>query len=520
MWDLWYDFHMENIASTVTIERSSYESMQAEIAELRTLLEWYKGQLLSAKRRQFGALSERSGIDSRQLSLFGETEAAPPPEPETEEITYRRKKQKGKRDADLSGLPVERIEYELDESERICPECKETMRDIGVDVRRELKLIPAKAVVTEHAVHTYACRNCENNGGHTPFAKAKAPAALIPGSLASPSLVAHIATQKYSCGLPLYRIEKGFFYDGVEISRQTMSNWVVKCSQMYLEPIYGLLKSHLLKESVLHADETTVQVLREPGRAAQTKSYEWVYRTGVCAERKISIYDYEMTRRQEHPLTFLKDFKGFLHTDGYQAYHNLPPDITVVGCWAHVRRKFEDLLKKTPKDKQKGSNAEKGVAYINALFRLERGTAGLAPEERLKKRLEKGKEISDAFFTWAEGLGALPKTPLGMATHYAISQRPYLENIFRDGRTEISNNRCERAVKPFVMGRKAWLFSNTPSGAEASSVMYSIIETAKENGLHPFRYMEFLLETLPGATTADLESLLPWSESLPVRCRV
>jgi hypothetical protein len=189
-----------------------------------------------------------------------------------------------------------------------------------------------------------------------------------------------------------------------------------------------------------------------------------------------------------------------------------------VGCWAHVRRKFEDLLKKTPKAKQKGSNAEKGAAYINALFRLERETASLTPEDRLKKRLEKGKPVSDAFFAWSGDLNALPKTPLGEAAHYALSQREYLENIYLDGRTEISNNRCERAVKPFVMGRKAWLFSCTPSGAAASSVMYSIMETAKENGLHPFRYMEFLLETLPSSTTADLESLLPWSGSIPPCC--
>jgi transposase len=294
-----------------------------------------------------------NGADCLQLSLFGEAEVSPPPEPETEEITYKRRKQKGKREADLSALPQERIEYELDESERVCPECGETTRDVGADVRRELKLIPAKVVVVEHAAHAYAYRNCEKNGTSTPFVKTEAPATLIPGSLASASLVAHIVTQKYSSGMPLYRIEKGFTYDGVDISRQTMSNWVVKCSEMYLEPIYDLLKSHLLKESILRANETTVQVLREPGRAAQTKSYEWVYRTGAFAERKISVYDYKMTREQEHPKSFLKDFKGFLHTDGYQAYHSLPPGIIIVGCWAHARRKFENFLKKCAQSQTK-----------------------------------------------------------------------------------------------------------------------------------------------------------------------
>jgi transposase len=318
-----------------------------------------------------------------QLSIFQEEEeVASPPAPETEEISYTRKKSKGKREADLSMLPVERIEYELSEPERVCPECGELMRDIGSRTRRELKLIPARVVVLEHAAHTYACRNCEKNGVRVPFAKAKSPAALIEGSLASPSLVAHITYQKYSNGMPLYRLEKGFAYDGAVISRQTMSNWVIKCSEMYLEPVYEHLKKQLLSESVLHADETTFQVLREPGRQAQTKSYEWLYRTSGFSEHKIAIYDYQQTRGGEHPRNFLEGFAGLLHTDGYQAYHNLPLGITVIGCWSHCRRKFEDALKKIPKSKQKGSSAEKGVAYTNALFNF--GSPKIeAPKARL-----------------------------------------------------------------------------------------------------------------------------------------
>ena len=279
-----------------------------------------------------------------------------------------------------------------------------------------------------------------------------------------------------------------------------------------------LLKSFLLKESVIHADETTHQVLREPGRAPQTKSYEWLYRTSGCSERKIVIFDYKETRGQEHPQKFLADFKGFLHCDGYQSYHNLNSDITVVGCWYHARSYFEKILKSIPKDKRKGTDAWHGVAFINHLFDLERDFKNLSPEERRKERLEKSKPISDAFFEWAFKLGALPKTPLGHAAHYALSQRKYLENIFRDGRLELSNNRAERTIKSFVMGRKAWLFSNTPNGAAASSAMYSILETAKENNLHPYHYLKFLLETLPNSTTNDIESLLPWSQSLPECC--
>jgi len=514
---------MEKTDLTVTIERSEYETLIAgktELAELKVLVEYYKHQLLLSKRRQFGASSEKLDGETGQLNLFGTEEAAPPPEAETEDISYTRKKRKGKREEDLSGLPVERIGYELSEAERACRSCGEVMRDIGVQVRRELKLIPAKVVVQEHAAHTYACRNCEKNGTDVPIVKAKGPVPLISGSLASPSLVAHIATQKYVNGLPLYRLENGFRYDDVHISRQTMANWVIVCSERYLEAVYERLKAHLLEESNLHCDETTVQVLREPGRDAKTKSYEWLYRTGAHTRRKIAIYEYRETRNQEHPRAFLKDFRGLLHTDGYQAYHKLPPGITVVGCWAHVRRRFEQILRNMSKGMRKGSDAEKALSCIGALFALEQEFAELSPEERYQKRLEKSKPVSDAFFVWAAGLGALPKSPLGEAVGYALSQRKYLENVFLDGRTEISNNRAERSVKPFVMGRKAWLFSNTPAGARASSVMYSIVETAKENGLHPYRYLEFLLTVLPNATSSTLQTLLPWSEALPGEVRV
>ena len=512
---------MEKVAATVTIERSEYDALlasKAEIEKLETLVKWYENQLLSAKRRQFGASSETTDVDPSQIGMFAEV-VSTLPEPETEDISYKRKKQAGKRERDLSGLPVERVEYELAESERLCPVHGTPMREVGVDVQRNLKLIPAKVVVVENAIHVYACRPCEKDGIKTSFMRAKAPPQLIPGSLASPSLVAHIAVQKYANGVPLYRLEKGFSYDGVSISRQTMSNMNIKCSEWYLEPIYELLKKYLVAETSLHSDETTVQVLREDGRAPQTKSYEWVYRTSACAKRQIAVYEYQQTRGQEHPRKFLKDFKGFLHTDGYQAYHNLPPDITVVGCWSHVRRRFEAILKNAKKNKQDAPNAQRGVAYCNALFALEREFAELTPEERHKARLEKSKPIADEFFEWAAGLRAVPKMPLGEAVKYALSQKPYLDNVWLDGRTEISNNRCERAVKPFVIGRKAWLFSCTPAGARASSVMYSIIETAKANGLHPARYLEFLLETLPGAKTSGLDSLLPWSDTLPDYCR-
>jgi hypothetical protein len=319
--------------------------------------------------------------------------------------------------------------------------------------------------------------------------------------------------------MPLYRLEKGFVYDGVVISRQNMANWAIKCVELYLVSIYSMLIAFFKKESVAHSDGTHTQVLREPGRAPQTKSCVRVYRTSGCSERTIVIYEYTETKGEEHPQRFLKDFAGFLHTDGEQGYHNLPPAIIIVGCWAHLRRYWENLLKTIPEDKRNGSDAERGVAYITGLFLLERTYKNLSPEERHRKRLEKSKPIADAFFAWVEKLAPLPKSPLGKPVQYASSQRRYLENVFLDGRLELSNNRAERSVKPYVMGRKAWLFSSSPEGAHANSVLYSIIETAKENGLHPFQYVKYLLEVLPNSNSNDLDSLLPWSVSLPDFCK-
>jgi transposase len=521
---LWYNQVMESDVKTVVIPQTEYEEMKESIAKMELLIKYYEEQFLLSKRRQFGSSSEASPEQLRIDNIFNEAEEQADqtlPEPVFEEITYKRKKRVGKREEDLAGLPVERVDYELPESERICPECGELMRDIGVMVRDELEIIPARVIHKEHAVHAYGCSNveCEEKTGKTTIVRADSPAPLISGSLASTSAVAHLAVQKYVNGVPLYRQEKGFTYDNVVLSRQTMANWLVYCAQNYLAAFYSLLIAYLLKETVLHADETTVQVLHEPGRAAQTKSYEWLYRTSGCSEHQIVIYEYQETRKQEYPKAFLKDFKGYLHTDGYQVYHNLPSGIVVVGCWSHARRYWEKLYETIQESKRGGSNAERGLVYCNLLFAYEDEFRDLTPEERVQKRLEYSKPVSDEFFAWAGSLNALPKSLFGEAIHYTLSQRVYLENVYLDGRLELSNNRAERSIKPFVQGRKQWLFSNTPNGAETSSILYSIIETAKENNLHPFQYIKHLLDVLPSAKTSELEALLPLSESLPERCR-
>jgi transposase len=483
-------------------------------------VKWYEEQYRLSQRRLFGASSEKTAPDG-QLGIFDEAENTADPkaaEPTPEEIAYTRKKRVGKRADDLSGLPVEIVRHALCDEEKICPQCGETMSAIGKEVRRELTVIPARVKVTEHEREVRACANCEKNAEHTPVVKAPVPEPVIKGSLASPSAVAHIMTEKFVTHTPLYRQEQEWKRRGVALSRQTMANWVIRCADDWLEPIYERLRLKLLEDGVLHADESPIQVLHEPGKAARTNSYMWMYRTSGGAERKIALYEYQPTRSSSHPKRFLQGWSGFLHTDGYSGYHAIG-GVTAVGCWAHARRKFDEALTSLKPEDRKASQARKGLEFCNRLFDLEKDYKNLPPEERKKARAEHSRPVADAFFAWAKGLNALPKLALGKAVEYAVKQEKWLMNVFADGRLELSNNRGERSIKPFVMGRKNWLFCNTQKGARASAVVYSILETAKENGLRPFEYLKFVFETMPNITTSQIDALLPWSETLPDNCK-
>ena len=389
---------------------------------------------------------------------------------------------------------------------------------MGRETREELKIIPARAVIVRHVRHVYACRNCENASDHVPIVKADMPEPVIKGGFASPETIAHIASQKFMMALPLYRQEQEWNQNGIQLSRQTMSNWLIKASEDWLEPIYEAMKHRLCGHDVLHGDETVLQVLKEPGKTAQSKSYMWLFRTSGEAKYQIVLYDYQPDRKHTHPEEFLKGFSGYLHADGYDGYHKLPVNIIVVGCWSHLRRKMFDALKTLSKDKQSDSNAAKGVAYCDRLFHFEKQFALLAPENRLKEREKLSKPLIDEFFDWIVHLNALPNTLLGKAAYYAQSQRKYLERYMLDGRLEVSNNRAERSIKPFVIGRKNWLFSNTPNGARASAVYYSLVVTAMENGLNPFEYLSWIFTHAPNlgkpGYASAIEDFLPGSAKI------
>ena len=449
------------------------------IAKQDALIQHYEAQLLYLKRRQFGASSERT--DSCQLSIFENLSDSTRLDSSallsldsvnSEEISYKRKKRKGKQEEDLSSLPVVRVDYELPEDERVCHSCDSNLQDTGKPyIRREIEIIPAQAIVKEHAVHIYACKNLmcfgvapatlENTDLDTRYneipnntidnksegsqvtVKANAPKPLIAGSLASPSLVAHIAYQKYSNGMPLYRIEKGFQYDGVSISRQNMSNWVIKCVQEYFMDFYNAMKAHLLVEDVIHSDGTVVQVLREEGRSAQTKSCQWVYHSSGASDKKIVIYEYTQTKGRVNPKRFLEDggFTGYLHCDGDKAYKDLSGSITLVGCWAHARRYFEKIVKTMDETARKNSDATVGLTYINALFGLERDfdKQHLSRKDRYNARTLHSKPIVEDFFKWVMSTSYItsPQSLLGKALGYAINQRTSLENVLLDGRLEV-----------------------------------------------------------------------------------
>jgi transposase/CRISPR/Cas system-associated protein endoribonuclease Cas2 len=502
-----------------------------EITELKKAMDFLREQVLLSRHKRFGATSEKSNANQMTLfegDIFDEIETESNsllPEPELEEITYKRKKRKGKREQDLSGFPVEQIEYDIPENERCCPDCGGEMRHCGNDVvRKELKVIPKQFAVVEHVQKVYSCRHCELNSDCVPMLKAETPKPLIAGSgVASASFVADIANNKFALSLPLYRQEKELKNHGVNLSRQTMSNWLIYTHEHYLKLFIELLKKLLTSHDMLHGDETTVQVLHEDGRKPQTKSYMWVTSTSGESKTPIILFKYSPSRSAENPQEIFKNYRGYLHTDGYQAYRGIE-GITVVGCFAHVRRYYFDAFKILPPDVQKSSPAYKGVRYCDALFVLERKyeEEKLTFDERKEQRELRSKPLAEEFFAWAESELAIctnTKSSFGAALIYTVNQKAYLMNYFLDGRPELSNNRAENAIRPFVVGRKNWLFCNTPKGADTSAAFYSIIETAKANGLKPYEYLKFLFEQMPNITLDKYDELLPWNENIPDICK-
>ena len=510
----------------VTISQVEYDELlaqkeasllqQKQLKEMQAQLDWLLEQLRLAKHKQYGRSSEqdRDG-DYTQLSFFDEAEAYADPtaeEPRIQTIqAHTRKRKTGLIERLPTDVPVDVIDYTLDDPQ--CPTCQSAYEDIGAAVRETIKIIPATISIRREQAHRYICRCCERQTDTATIVEAPMPPALLARSIASPETVAHVMTQKFQLHLPLYRQAQDWASRGIEISRQTMSNWLLACSERYLKPVIDVMHERLGQADVLHADETTIQVLREPEKSAAQKSYMWLYRTGIHEAQPLVLYDYQADRRQKRPETFLRDFNGYLHVDGYVGYKALPDRITLVGCWAHAHRKFEEALQAQPAKHRKTTLAYEGQRRCDALFGLEGSAKSLTIEARYELRQTRSKPLVDAFFSWLKSLDAVGKTLFGQAVTYCLNQEQALRRYLEDGRLEMSNNLAERSIKPFVIGRKNFLFANTPKGADASAWIFSLVETAKANAINPYDYLCWVLQQAPALDLAThperAASLLP-----------
>ena len=483
--------------------------------------------LLLAQKARFGSSSEKAKYilpdECDQESLFNEAEAyAQEDEPEPVVVEKHIRKPKRTKEELAKELPIQEVIIDIPENERICNICEGALRPIGREfVRRELSIIPAQAYVTETYRINYGCDDCAKETDEANIIKPEVPEPVVKRGLASPSSAAHVMYQKFGNAMPLYRQAKDWETFGVKISRATLANWIIYTSSHWLLPLWNAMKAILLEAPVIMADETVVQVLKEPGKTPQSESRMWVYCTGnISKPPPIVLFEYQPSRAGEHPKAFLEGAHDFyLQTDGYAGYNAVENTIHC-GCFAHQRRRFEEAM---PKNAPKDNKARIGLEFCQKLFALEREFVELTPEERLKQRIERSKPVLDEFFDWVETVNPLAGSKLAEAIVYAKKQKGPLSAFLLDGRIELSTNRIENLLRPFTSGRRNWLFADTVHGARASAVAYSIVQTARANGLNPYQYILYLFTELPTVLTknpeADLSRFFPWTEEVKDRCR-
>ena len=508
------------------------EQLNALTKELHTSnekMQLLMEQVILGKQNRFGRSSEKMEDTSQicfcevdgTIVFFNEAEAVcdlNAAEPDDLELkSPKQPKRKGKKEADLSGLPVRRIDHYLSEEELEAEFGVRGWKQLPDAISRKYHFVSAKVEVEEHHIGVYASKTDEH------MVKADHPKALLHGSLVSPSLGAAIINGKYVNAVPLYRLEQEFQRYGLQITRQNMANWCIRLAEEYLSVLYDHLHKVLYSYHVIQADETPVLVNHD-GRKAGSKSWMWVYRSGhLYQDRQIVLYEYQQTRNASHPREFLKGYDGICVTDGYQVYHTLEKELeelTIAGCWVHCRRRFDEALKLVPKSYQKESNAFLLMKQIQAIYREEGKLNDLSSDERLKQRQVVIKPLVDAFFTYLKTINVSKKDKFGDAIGYALNQEKYLRVFLTDGDVPIDNNASERAIRGFCIGKKNWQMIDTINGAKSSAIIYSIVETAKANNLKPFDYVQYLLEEIPkhmnDRDCSFLENLLPWSEKLPV----
>ena len=402
----------------------------------------------------------------------------------------------------------------------------EGFKELPAEVHRRLHIIPETFIVDEHRVHVYA--SAKNTGV---IVRADRPKDLFRNSIATPALVASIINGKYVNALPLERQSRAFRDNGVNISTNTMANWVIKSSEIYLSPIYDRMHSEIYHSSVIHADESPGKVMNLDGRPVPKgrETYMWVYRNRVLGRPgPIILFDWQPSRKADHPRSFLKDFSGTVVTDGYQVYHKLGrerQDLKIAGCWIHARRPFADFIK-AAKDKEsvKGSIAAQAYSMITEMLHTDNTFDDLSPEDRLRQRQLILKDKVDAYFEWVKEKYPMvtSNSVIGKALAYSINQESYLREFLSNGEIPMDNNLAEQAIRPFTVGRKNFYFFGSDNGAKASAMIYSIAETAKANGINTYQYFELLLKEMSEHTDdtdrSFIDDLLPWSRKVRETC--
>ena len=496
---------IDALKSLVAEQVARNEQLTTENQRYKTQVLTLQEQLNLALAKRYAASSEKISPD--QVCMFNEAEAAVESAPDADDeiiVPAHTRKKRGRKPLP-DNLPRVDVVHEIPESERHCDHDGQLLVEIGEVISEQLDIIPAKIQVIRHIRKKYAC-NCGQCIKTAPL-----PAQPIPKSMASPGLLAHITVSKYQDALPLYRQETILQRIGVDIPRATLANWMIRAGAL-IQPLINLLQDRLLAYDIIQMDETTVQVLKEDGKAAQSKSYLWLQRGGP-PDQPVVLYDYDPGRGAGVPMRLLTGFTGYLQTDGYDGYNAVVAKnkLMHVGCMAHARRKFSEAVKAQGKKKKRGK-AHRGLALIQKLYRVEKQARKLDAEDRHACRQQQARPVLDELRAWLDEalLQVPPTSATGKALNYLNREWGKLIRYLDDGRLEIDNNGAENAIRPFVVGRKNWLFSDSVKGVKASANLYSLIETAKANGLEPYAYLRYLFTELPKAETVEaIEALLP-----------
>lgn len=515
--------------------------MQERLDKLEHDYENLVEQIRLANQQRYGRHSETLDAITGQLSFFNEVEACydgQNPEPTVDEVIEnavkkpRKPKRKGQREEDLKDFPQEEIPHDVPIEELNAAFGEGNYKSMPDEICWQLRFEPAKWIAEKHIIKVYV----GTDGLHQDeFLRGDHPTTLFRGSIATPSLEAAIINAKYVNSSPLDRISRDFQANGLNLSKQTMSNWTVWSAERYFQPVYDLMKKRQLTAHVNQCDETPLEVIHD-GRPAGSKSYMWVHLTGELSDiGPIVVYEYQKTRHSDHPKEYYKDFKGILMTDGLEQYHKLAREqegLINANCFAHARRHFANAIKAMGKgnpEAVKSSVAYKALVRIGAIYDLEGTLKALSPEERLKERQTSIKLLVEEYFAWVKeviaGGSVLPKSETAKGLQYSINQEEYLKVFLTDGEVPIDDSASERALRNFTIGRKNWMTINTIRGAQASAVIYSITETARASNLNVYYYIKYLLTELPQLIDENgnieqsvLEPLMPWSKILPADC--